>query len=341
MDLRLTPEEDQLLGAVTSLLERHSTPERVRRAEATGFDAGLWASLQSLGVPSMALQDLDTAPASLFQLVLVAEAAGACLASAPVLEGIVAARLLARCGPAANKLLDSMRTAAFTATVSLQTAPARTPRLVPAGAVARLVVGLDGDNLVAVEAEPPASRVENLGDLSLAYRDLASGTRTIVSSGAEAVELFGAACSDWKTLGAAQLVGVGASALGLGVEYVKSRQVFGAPIATFQTIAHQLADDATAIDGARLLAYKAAWARDENRADAEKLASMAWCFASESALNVTRNSLHYHGGYGFTQEYDIQLYFRRAKAYSLVWGDLRREYHRLADLVLSKEDSRI
>jgi alkylation response protein AidB-like acyl-CoA dehydrogenase len=65
---------------------------------------------------------------------------------------------------------------------------------------------------------------------------------------------------------------------------------------------------------------------------------MAWLFASETALNVARDSLHFHGGYGFTSEYDIQLYFRRAKAYSLLWGDPRSEFKRLAGLLLSTLD---
>ena len=55
---------------------------------------------------------------------------------------------------------------------------------------------------------------------------------------------------------------------------------------------------------------------------------------SETALDVTRDCLHYHGGYGFTTEYDIQLYFRRAKAVTLTLGDPRAEYQRLADALL-------
>jgi hypothetical protein len=230
-----------------------------------------------------------------------------------------------------GELLDAVREGRMVGTVSLSTAPADAPRLVPAGAIAQIILALDGDDLVAVVGDPPGGRADNLGCLPLAYRKLVPGERIRLASGPEAAAAFNGACRDWKVLSAAQLVGLSSAALDLGVDYAKSREVFGAAIATFQTIAHRLADDATAIDGARLLAYKAAWAADEGRSGAGALASMAWSFSSETALGVTRDSLHYHGGYGFTREYDIQLYFRRAKAYPLVWGDPRAEYQRLAD----------
>ncbi len=97
VELSLTPEEVQLVDAVRSLLRRESSPDRIRASEKTGFDPSLWTDLQQLGVPSMAVGDGHTEAARLFQLALVAEQCGAALASAPVLEGIVAARLLARC----------------------------------------------------------------------------------------------------------------------------------------------------------------------------------------------------------------------------------------------------
>jgi alkylation response protein AidB-like acyl-CoA dehydrogenase len=331
MDLSLAPEEEQLLDAVRSLLSRESPPERVRASEKTGFDSELWTHLREVGVPTMAADDGTIGPASLFQLALVAEQCGAALASAPVLEGMTAIRTLTRCGERASQLLASVLNGDVIATVSFGSVVRGVPSLVPAGAIAHVVLGRDGDDLIAVVSEPPGVRVENLGALPLAFREMGSGARTVLATGAVLAACF----DDWKVLSAAQLVGVSAAALNLGVDYVKSREVFGAPIATFQTIAHCLADDATAIDGGRLLTHKAAWALDERRSGGDSLASMAWLFASETALKVTRDCLHYHGGYGFTTEYDIQLYFRRAKAYSLLWGDPRTEFRHLGDLLFT------
>ena len=60
------------------------------------------------------------------------------------------------------------------------------------------------------------------------------------------------------------------------------------------------------------------------------LAEMAFLFSSEAAFRVAADSLHFHGGYGYTLEYDIQLYFRRAKAWPLANGDPKDGYQSLA-----------
>jgi alkylation response protein AidB-like acyl-CoA dehydrogenase len=333
VDLSLSPEESQLVATLHALLASRSSPAHVRASEDTGFDRELWSELVDLGVPSMAVDGGGGEAAGLFQLALVAEQCGAALASAPVLESLVAARLLARCGGGGGELLDAACRGETIVTVFLEPVRAGVPSLVPAGAIADVVLGLDGDDIVAVTSDPPTVRADNLGSLPLAFRDVGVGTRTVVAGRSTARSLFDSALADWKVLSAAQLTGLASAALELGVEYVKSREVFGAPIATFQTIAHRLADDATAVDGARLLAYEAGWAADEGRERAGSLASMAWLFASETAVATARDALHYHGGYGFTTEYDIQLYFRRAKAYSLLWGDPGNEYRCLSSLL--------
>jgi alkylation response protein AidB-like acyl-CoA dehydrogenase len=87
------------------------------------------------------------------------------------------------------------------------------------------------------------------------------------------------------------------------------------PIGWFQAIQHRLADVTVAGDGAHLLVYEAAWARDTDQMNALELASMAFLFETELAFHTCRESLQFHGGYGYTLEYDIQLYFRRAKGW--------------------------
>src|SRR5262249_29415840 len=128
----------------------------------------------------------------------------------------------------------------------------------------------------------------------------------------------------WQLLTAALLVGIAARALEIGAAYARDREVFDRPVATFQTVAHRLADLATAVDGARLLVHEAAWSADEGRARAQALPTMAFCFSAEPAPAVAGDALHFHGGYGYTLEYDIQLYYRRAKACGLVGGGVQR-----------------
>ena len=87
------------------------------------------------------------------------------------------------------------------------------------------------------------------------------------------------------------------------------------------------------LDGARLLARKAAWSFDADPDQASRLAGMALVFCGDVASLAAARSLHYHGGVGFSLEYDIQLYYRRARGWRLVHGDPGREIERVGDLM--------
>src|SRR5665213_2825768 len=117
---------------------------------------------------------------------------------------------------------------------------------------------------------------------------------------------------------AAQAMGGAQQALDITVQYAKDREQFDKPLGAFQAIAHYLADAVTAVDGAETLVYEAAWAR-ANGASIERLAPMAKLFACKTFRDVTAMAQQIFGGVGFTLEYDIQLYFRRAKQLQISW----------------------
>ena len=97
-------------------------------------------------------------------------------------------------------------------------------------------------------------------------------------------------------------------------------------------MSHPLADSATAVDGARLLGLKAACAFAEEPDRASELAAMAFVFAYETARDATHHSLHIHGGYGFGMEQDIQLYYRRARGWAMVYGEPSVVLDRVAEM---------
>jgi alkylation response protein AidB-like acyl-CoA dehydrogenase len=167
----------------------------------------------------------------------------------------------------------------------------------------------------------------------LADWPLDDGERIVLASGPRATELYTEALAEWKLLTAAALGGLRSAALELGVAYVKARKAFGVIIGSFQAVQHRLADLVVAGDGGQLLTYEAAWARDSGESAAAALASMAFLFAADTAFRTTREAVQFHGGYGVTLEYDIQLYVRRAKAWPLALGDPKLEYRRLADVI--------
>jgi alkylation response protein AidB-like acyl-CoA dehydrogenase len=341
MELALTEDQLALRDAVTDLLTKESPPERVRAAEPSGFDPELWALVAGMGLPSLAVPEADGGGGgSLVDLALVAEEFGRRVPAVPLVDAAAATDLLARVG--ATELLGEVLSGPLLPTLALRPAASGVARLVPAGAVADVVLALDGDALVAVRssAGPHAALAvpPNLGTSPLADRRLDEGTRTVLATGAPALAAYDRARAVWQALLAAELVGLAAGALDMGVAYVKQRRAFGVLVGWFQAVQHRLADVAVQVDGARLLAYEAAWALDEGLPNAAALASMAYLYASEAAFHASRESLQFHGGYGYTLEYDIQLYFRRAKAWPLAWGDPRGEYQRLAALLFEQAE---
>ncbi len=121
---------------------------------------------------------------------------------------------------------------------------------------------------------------------------------------------------------AAQAVGGARYALEITVQYAKDRHQFDKPLGAFQALAHDLADAATAVDGAEVLVHEAAWARSEGR-DVSSLAPMAKLHACRTFREVTATAQQIFGGIGFTVEFDVQLYFRRAKQLQISWWNDR------------------
>jgi alkylation response protein AidB-like acyl-CoA dehydrogenase len=126
------------------------------------------------------------------------------------------------------------------------------------------------------------------------------------------------------TLGAAA-TGLARAALEYAVDYAKTREQFGKPIAEHQAVAFRLADMATRVDAARLLVHRAARKADEG-GDVAKEAAMAKLFASETAMWCTWAALQTLGGWGYSREYPVEKWMRDAKLEEIEEGtsDIQR-----------------
>lgn len=157
------------------------------------------------------------------------------------------------------------------------------------------------------------------------FKDVQVGKDAVlgkVDGGWEVVQrtnLYGAAAECAWMLGGAQAV------LEMTVEYAKQRVQFGRPIGSFQAIQHHCANMATDVEGSRYITYQAAWRLAEGL-DAEREVAMAKAWVSEAYRRVCALGHQCHGAIGFTQEHNMQLYFRRAKAAELAFGDA--DFHR-------------
>ncbi len=331
VDLSLTGEQRQLVDSFTALFARESTSERVRAAEPLGFDPTLWKALLETGIVEMAVDEADGGwGASEVELALIAEQFGRAVASAPVIEAMVAARVLAESGEPGASLLS--RVLAGDQLVTFSPRPGRDGQLglVPAGSVADHVIALSEGRLLAVPIGENRAAVDNLASMPLA--DISIGDDYIVLAGeTRARDLFSGGLDLWLALTAVAMAGAAKKAVEMGVDYAKQRQAFGTPIGTFQAVSHPLADSITAADGARLLALKAACAFTDEPDRVRELAGMAFAFAYDTARDATRRSLHIHGGYGFGMEGDIQLYYRRVRGWAMVFGDPAGALDRVAE----------
>lgn len=332
VDLSLSSEQRQLVDSFAALYAKESSPERVRAAEPSGFDSRLWKSLQDNGVVHMAVDEAAGGwGASELELALIAEPYGGAVASAPVIEAQVAARLLAQCGRSGAEWLAKALTADALVTFLPRRGTGSRLGLVPAAGVADAVVALVDERLLLVPLDHGNRRsIENLASMPLADIEIRDDC-AVLAEGAEALALFGGALDLWLGLTGMALVGAAQKAVELGVDYAKQRHAFGTAIGTFQAVSHPLADSATAADGARLLCLKAACSFADDPDRTSELAAMAFAFAYETARDATRRSLHIHGGYGFGMEQDIQLYYRRTRGWAMVFGEPVAALDRVAE----------
>jgi 3-oxochol-4-en-24-oyl-CoA dehydrogenase len=341
MNLELTHEQQLLRDSVAALLSVESSAAKVRAAEILGFDRVLWSHLCAAGVPTMRVpESAGGGGNSLFDAVLVAEQAGRYLASVPLAETIAAARLLAHIKCSKAKVCLDAALAGQVVTLCPASEPARTKMLVaPAGTAAHSIIALDGEVVIALPASACSAMPATLGSVAPAACDPAAAGRRVLATGRNARDLYIIALEEWKLLTASVLVGLAQRALELAAAYSGERFAFGRPIGSYQGIAHPLADSATEVDGARLLIWRAVWACARAKARGAALVSMAYWWATQVSARAAARALHTFGGYGVSSDHDIQLYYRRSKAWALLAGDPEEELLRALDRVATPGDA--
>jgi alkylation response protein AidB-like acyl-CoA dehydrogenase len=373
MDLDFTEEQEMLREMVRGVCQEYAPLDVVRKMEddPAGYPVDLWKQLAEVGVLGIVVPEAWGGSAqSVLDCAVVYEEFGRALCPSPhFVSSVLSAGALLRAGSDEQKqrwlpgitsgeailtpawlepnggfgpegvqlsailegeryvLNGSKRHVAFASAANCWLVPARTGE------------GREDIDLLLVDPESPG--IEIAQQFSLAsdtqYSVRFDGVRVPVS------HRIGGARSGWKTwdavmqegviMLAAQAMGGAERSLEMTVEFAKERHQFDKPLAAFQAISHYLADAATAVSGGQTLVYEAAWAASEGK-PIDRLASMAKLFACQTFRDVTAMAEQVYGGVGFTVEYDIQLYFRRAKQLQLSWWDSRHLEERVAGAVL-------
>ncbi|MDB5986498.1 MAG: uncharacterized protein JWR16_1551 [Nevskia sp.] len=325
MNLHLSEQQQMLQDMFAKLFRQESSPARIRAAEASGYDAALWEQLVQSGAPLMRVPEAAGGGGfSLLDAAIVAEEAGRHLVSAPLIECIVAARLLALAGGEAGAAWLERLVAGDIAPITLALHEGRTgeTQWVPGARIAAAVLFLQGDALILREYAAADSRAQTfMGSLPQARLAPDDGAAIVLARGPQVRDAYLAAIEEWKLLTAAALTGAAHEALRLAAAYSCERHAFGKPIGGFQGVAHPLADSITDNDGARLLIWRAICDIARRDDDAAATVSLAYWFATQALTRAVTRAIRVFGGYGMSMEYDIQLYFRRGRAWSVVAGD--------------------
>ena len=373
MDLDFNEEQQMLREMVRGVCAEHAPLSVVRAMEddPTGYPAGFWKQLAELGLLGITIPEAyGGSGQSALECAIVYEEFGRALAPSPhFVSSVLGAGVLLRAGSEEQKQAWLPRIASGEAILTpawLEPKGGQGPQGVQlravrdgdgfrlsgvkrhvlfASAAARLLVLArtgDEDTDVDLFLVDPASA----GVRVTQQKSLASDTQYEVELDGVRVaraDRIGPERSGWATWhevmhdgiiqAAAQAMGGAECALELAVQYAKDRHQFGKPLGAFQAIAHYLADAATTVDGGKTLVYEAAWAR-ANGKPVDRLAPMAKLFACQTFRDVTAMAQQVFGGVGFTLEYDIQLYFRRAKQLQLSWWDTRTLEELVASAVL-------
>jgi alkylation response protein AidB-like acyl-CoA dehydrogenase len=362
MDLEFTEEQEMLREMVRGVCSSYSPLETVRSVEddPVGYPLELWKQLGALDLIGLMIPaEYGGSEMSLLDGVVVYEEFGRALAPSPhFVSAVMSAGVLLRAGSAEQRsewLPRIVAGDAILTTAWLEPKHGFGPRGVQTTARA------DGDSFVLDGTKwhvPFASSATQLvvlartgtgdADVDLFLVDpTAAGVTltqqlTIASDTQYQVELagvrvpassrIGAAATGWSTwndtmhdgiiLLAAYAMGGTRYAFDITLQYAKDREQFDKPLGAFQAIAHYLADASTTVEGGAILVHEAAWSRDNGR-PVDKLAPMAKLFACKTFRDVTAMAQQVFGGVGFTNEYDIQLFFRRAKQLQISWWDDR------------------
>jgi len=298
MRFAFTDEQLAFRDAVRELFARECPPSTVRDAwtNDTGRTGTLWSRLAEMGVLGalLELRDVD--------VVLVLEESGSAAVPEPLVEHSLAVPLLP----------DPARAAAGDITVVTAfegqgvAAYAQSADIVVTGGADGVFVLDDFDVTPILGAVDGSRRLAQV-----------SGSGTRVGDG----DAFRAAFDRGALGTAAQLVGLGRRMLDMTVAYVSERRQFGAPVGSFQAVKHRLADARIALEFARPLVYRAAWSMSEADAESSLHVSMAKAAAGDAALLAARAALQCHGAMGYSFEYDLHLFMKRAWALAAAWGD--------------------
>jgi alkylation response protein AidB-like acyl-CoA dehydrogenase len=356
VDFAFSSDQQLLRQAARGFLQEHCPPSLARSLweEGRGESEPLWKEMAGLGWLGLALPEASGGSGlGMVETAIVLEELGRVACPAPYLPSALAGHALAAAGSAAQQArwLPALATGAARGGVVVLAGGTRAEPVaggfaltglesfVPWAHVADvlLVPARSPDGLALFLVEPAA-----VGGLQVTpVQSMDPGTRwstvrldgvrlgadaRVGPPGDAAERLLAALLHRGGVGAAAEMLGAARRCHEMTVDYAKVREQFGQPIGSFQAIRHKCAEMLVDVENAHAITYYAAWALDAEAEDAARAASAAKAYVGEAACRVCGDAIQAHGGIGFTWEYDLHLYVKRARALEASYGD--GDYHR-------------
>ncbi len=369
MDFAFTSDQQLLRNSARAFLDEHCKPATVRLLwdDPRGESDTMWKEIAQLGWLGLSLPEAyGGSGLGMVETALLLEEMGRAAYPGPYWPTALAATAIELGGSEVHKKRwlaafatgDARATIAFLdAELDWRPEAARTraektgkgwalsgqKRFVPWAHVADVLLvpaqGPDGLTLFMVDPSAAGLTLEPVPVMDLATR-LVNVTLDKTPVAADAVlgapghggPLLAALLRRGAVGAAAEMLGAARRCLDMAVGYAKVREQFGQPIGSFQAIRHKCAEMLLEVENSHSAVYYAAWALDAKAEDAELAASVAKAYVGDAARKVCGEAIQVHGGIGFTWEYDLHLYMKRAKALEPMYGD--GDYHR--ELILRR-----
>lgn len=343
MDFALSDDQEELRKVARSFLETRCPTAEVRALESgpIGWSPEIWAEMADMGWVGLALPG---GGGDLVDLAVVFEELGRAVFPTPMFSTVALGGLtLAAHGHpteaiAAGEMIvgtamadaptDGMSGEIDGSAITLR---GRVPFAYDVEGASHLLV-VAGDSLALVPAGQDgigSTRLRSMSNDRLFELTLEGVRGEVIGSTAE---LLAPALARATALRCVELVGVMGRALEMAADYTRTRVQFGKPLGSFQAVQHRLADNLLDLEGARLAAYRAVWALGSDPSAVREV-SVAKAWVSDAGQRVAFGAQQVHGGVGVDMDYDLQLYFRRAKALELELGSAPQHRERLAGTI--------
>jgi alkylation response protein AidB-like acyl-CoA dehydrogenase len=375
MDFDLSKPQKLLRDSARALLSRECPHEKVRALAQTetASDEGLWQTIADQGWLGLLIaEEYGGLGLGLVDLCVVVEEMGRACLPGPFLSTQWAAALIERAGSEGQRrqFLDAISMGTLKATVALMEEQASWNRdavtleckvdgrqiilngrklFVTDAQIADCIicVARSGDELVfvpvpggirgmTITATPGIDPTRKL--YSVDFDNVRVAANEILEAARDAGQALDQATDVATVALSAEMLGGMQWVLGETVEYAKTRKQFDRPIGTYQAVQHQCADMFLQTESARSAAYYAAWAVSERDPSARLAVSIAKAYCSDASREVGNRGIQVHGGIGFTWEHNLHLYYKRAKASEIMFGDANYHRERIARYVIDEAE---